>query len=141
LLPKPTSTMPLELSKASEGDLPRIIHVQFTAFADDAMNRIIFPTPLPASTLEKVVDHAREDMRNPDVTFMKVTDTDSGEVIAFGKWIIYKHERPEEEWKKEAKRDWGEGTNVEAADAFLGAFNEKRRKIMTGKAHCCRWQL
>jgi hypothetical protein len=42
--------MPLELSKASEGDLPRIIHVQFTAFADDAMNRIIFPTPLPAST-------------------------------------------------------------------------------------------
>jgi hypothetical protein len=77
-------------------------------------------------------------MRNPDVTFMKVTDTDSGEVIAFGKWIIYKHERPRKSGRKR-RRGLGEGTNVEAADAFLGAFNEKRRKIMTGKAHCCRW--
>ncbi|KAI9879338.1 MAG: hypothetical protein M1830_008798 [Pleopsidium flavum] len=128
--------MPLELSKASEDDLPRIIHVQFTAFADDAMSRIMFPTPTPASTLEKAVNRAREDMRNPDVTFTKVVDTDSGDIIAFGKWVIYKHERPEEEWTKETKRDWGEGTNVEAADTFIGAVNQKRRKIMAGKAHC-----
>lgn len=131
--------MPLQLAPASEADLTKLLEVQFAAFQDDAANRLMFPVPTPPSTFEKALDRAHRDFSNPDVAFVKVTDTEIGEIVSFAKWFIWKHQRPEEEWDKEEKRDWGEGTNVELADAFIGAINQKRRKIMEGKPHCCMW--
>lgn len=130
--------MPLQLAPASEADLPTIVKIQFAAFAQDAVNRLMFPVPTPPSTFEKALDRKGRDFRNPDVALMKVTDTETGEIISFAQWIIYKHQRPEEEWNKEEKRDWGEGTNVAVADAFMAAINRNRRKFMAGKPHCCR---
>ena len=130
--------MPLELARASAADLRKLLEIQFAAFAEDPMNAVMFPVPTPPSAFEKALERARNDFQDPDVAFVKVTDTDIGEIVSYARWFIWKHERPEEEWNKEKKRDWGEGTNVEAADAFVGAINEKRRKIMAGKPHCCK---
>ena len=131
--------MPLELAPAHEADLPRILEVQFAAFAQNPVNRLMFPVPTPPSTFEKALGRARRDLFNPDVALLKVTDTETGMIVSMAKWFIYKHERPEEEWNKEEKRDWGEGTNAEVADKFIGALNRKRRKFMAGKPYCCRW--
>ena len=136
-----TLKMPLQLGPASETDLPEILKVQFAAFAENAVNRLMFPVPTPPSTFEKSLDRARKDFRSPDVAFMKITDTETGEIVSFAKWFIYRQERPEAEWNKEDKRDWGEGTNVEVSDAFIGAINRNRRKFMAGKPHCCRLTL
>lgn len=130
--------MPLQLAPASEVDLPKILEVQFAAFAQDPVISLIFPVATSSSPFEKALDRAREDFRNPDVAFMKVTDTETGEIVSFAKWLIYKHQRPEEEWNKEEKRDWGKGTNVEVADAFFSAITRNRRKFMAGEPHCCR---
>lgn len=131
--------MPLQLAPASEADLPKILEVQFAAFAHDPIMRLMFPHPTPPATFEKAVDRARTDFRNPDVAFMKVIDTQTGEIVSFAKWNIYKQQRPDEEWNKEERRDWGEGTNVEVADAFFAALTRNRRKFMAGKPHCSRW--
>ncbi len=131
--------MPLELAQVTADDLPTVLQLQFAAFADDPMTQLMYPIrPTPVAVVEKAIERGRKDFLNPDTAFVKVHDTDSGEIVALAKWSIYKHERPGEEWKKEEKRDWGEGVNVEAADALIGAIGEKRKKIMAGKPHCCR---
>jgi GNAT superfamily N-acetyltransferase len=130
--------MPLQLAPAGEADLPKILEVQYAAFAQDPINRLMFPVPTPPSTFEKSLDRARRDISNPDVAFMKVTETETGEIVSFAKWYIYKHQRPEEEWNKEEKRDWGEGTNVEVADTFFGLLTRNRRKFMAGEPYCCK---
>lgn len=131
--------MPHHLAQASEADLPNILKVQFAAFAEDPLIRLMYPFPTPPSTFNEALERAQREFRNPDVAYLRITDTESGEIISFAKWIIYKHERPEEVWNKEETRDWGEGTNVEVADAFIGAINRNRKKIMAGKPHCCMW--
>lgn len=78
---------------------------------------------------------------NPTVRFMKVVDTDIGEIIAFARWNIYEVERPESEWKNMEPRTWDIGTNVEAANDFYNAIRDKRQKIMGGKPHCCMYEL
>lgn len=130
--------MPLTLSLANEEDLPKIVNVQFAAFASDEIQRFMYPFPTPPPTFEQALIRARIDFPRPECAFVKVMDTDIGELVAFAKWLIYKHERPEEEWNKQEKRTWAEGTNAELANEFIGAINEKRRKIMKGTPHCCR---
>ena len=130
--------MVLVLEKASEADIERLIQVNYITMASDPWYRIVFPTIPSASDRKPSIERWEKDMRtNASVMVMKVTDTEIQEIVAFAKWYVYKTERPESEWKKEEKREWDAGTNMEAGDAFLTAVCEKRQRIMGGKAHCC----
>ncbi|MCJ1258141.1 hypothetical protein MMC24_005972 [Lignoscripta atroalba] len=129
--------MPLQLQKGNETDLDRIYTIQTAAFAEDDLGQILFPGEITEDAKTRAIERARKDMRDPDITYMLAVDTDlDSQIVGFGKWHIYKHERPESEWKKVQKRDWGEGANVAAADEFFGAIQEKRARIIGGAAHC-----
>ena len=129
--------MPLILEKAVEADIERMIEVMYRAMSEDPWDRIMFPTtPEPNNRTNSITRWKNEMHTNPTQWLMKVVDTDLNEIIAFARWNIFRQERPESEWKKQEKRQWDEGTNVEAANAFMYAIIEKRQRVMGGKAHC-----
>jgi hypothetical protein len=70
-----------------------------------------------------------EILRNPET---------GGTIIAFAKWHLHRHERPESEWaeKRQATTElYGEGADLEACDAFLGGLREMRQQYIAGKPH------
>lgn len=130
--------MPLHLRVGVNADLERIMDIQFEAFGPDPWNQTLFPNGISPDSRARLTEYAKKDMdENPHVTFMTVVDTElDNQIIAFGKWYIYKQERPESEWNKSDSRVWGEDTNREAIHAFFTPLGEKRRKYMAGKPHC-----
>ena len=125
------------MQPAVEADLERIVEILFEAFAPDPLTQIMFPRGgEDPEAKNKALEQNRKDFHNPVITYMKIVDTDlNDEVIAFAKWYIYKEARPESEWKKPEVRDYGEGANQEAIDAFFGQLTEKRWKHLEGKPH------
>ena len=132
--------MPLSLQRATIADLPRIVHLEYSAFAHDPCSLVMFgPTP-SAELIQQSLDSAQNEMLHDARTqFMVVKDTEINDgVIAFAKWRFYKEMRPESEWRKPYEREPCKGTNDEARHLFKAAVVEKRQKIMGGRPYCCK---
>lgn len=132
--------MPLVMEKAQEGDIPRLLDIFYAAFHDDPWDNIMFPQVPPPEGRTASTQRWRYEMCvNPDIYFMKVVDSDKdNEILSFARWIIYRTERPENEWMDMTPRDWDEGTNVDAANEFSTAVHAMRQKVMEGRPHCCK---
>lgn len=118
--------------------MQRIIEIMYLAMSEDPWYRTVFrKIPEPKGRTKSMERWTRDMLMDPSLLVMKVIDTDLNEIIAFSRWHNFKQERPESEWKKDEKREWDEGTNEEAGNAFLSAIIEKRQRLMAGKAHCC----
>ncbi|KIW63424.1 hypothetical protein, variant 4 [Phialophora macrospora] len=126
------STMPLVLQEAVEADASRIVEIERLAYASNALSPILFPGPFPpeaaAQRAEGLVKQRRED---PTIRWVKVVDSETGEVAAFAKWDII--EKPKE-WVP--GRTFGPGCNIAACEEFFGGIRRKRHKLMGGKAYC-----
>lgn len=130
--------MPLLLEKAREEDIPRLLDIMYAAFHGDPWERVMFPQVPPPDARDASTERWRNEILNEHrITVLKVVDADSNhEIIAFARWHIYKSERPDSEWKGEARREWDEGTNVEAANTFFDGIRQRRQKVMAGRPHC-----
>jgi len=131
--------MPLLLQPVEEADLPRTLEIQAAAFASNNLNRVMFGgRPRSEETTEKALLRIRKELLDDqDTHILKVIDTDlDNKLIAFCKWHIYKHERSPSEYRTEGDRQFGPEVNVEVANAFFNALDEKRVEIMGGKPHC-----
>ncbi|CZR53747.1 uncharacterized protein PAC_03627 [Phialocephala subalpina] len=111
--------MPLQLSIATEDDIPQITKFQFAAFhPENRMHRLIYPSPLPvpdsiiSSTIQRTLKAWREDKEHITWVIIKDTDTkvkdlfgdgkEKDRVIAAAKWIIW----PPGETLKEGETRW-----------------------------------
>ncbi|KAJ9157536.1 hypothetical protein NKR23_g216 [Pleurostoma richardsiae] len=138
----------LRLRKATPTDVPDIVRVHAEAFGPGIMDHIMypggftedarakfgatfFPAPDPSKpssgeTIIVVVERAPEDG----------VDDAPGEIVAFGKWIIYRGPRPEEEWNVAAREMTqemlGEGADLVAYKAFIADHHYMRKKAMKG---------
>jgi GNAT superfamily N-acetyltransferase len=83
--------MPLTLSLAIPDDLPSLVRAQYAAFHPaDKLHVLIYPSPdpVPESIFEKIVQRQSAAWKD-NVTWVKVTDDETGTVIAGAKWIFY----------------------------------------------------
>ena len=132
--------MPLVVEKAQEEDIPQLLDIFYAAFHDDPWDLIMFPQVPPPEARTAATNRWRKEIStHPHITFLKVVDTDDdGEIIAFARWHVYRAERSKRDWQDMTRRDWDEGTNVDAANEFLDAVRRKRQKVMRGQPHCCK---
>ena len=102
--------MSLQLREGVHADLDRLMDIQFQAFGPDPLDQTFFPNGVSPDTRARMTEYARRDMLdNLHATFMTVIDLErDNEIIAFGKWYIYKHDRTESEWNNLDSREWGE---------------------------------
>jgi len=122
--------MSLVLAKAVDADFDRLMEIQFEAFGQtgDAPREpfidVMFPggdTPSgQAAARDLTLKWLRSD---PSATFLKVTDTITGEILGGAKWCVYM-EKPER-WQKRVQVE-GEGDETEYIEFALGTLYRNR---------------
>ena len=133
--------MGLKVSEIVDGDIDRLMEIQFAAFAGDPIFDAVYPGGNNSDSRAKAGARVLKDWKkNPHEQIMKCTDPSTGIIMAFGRWEIYKAERPESEWKKEGDSvDWASGRQKIVAEIFLGALKAIRERVWEGKPYCCKF--
>jgi len=133
--------MPLIIRKAAVEDVDRLTECIYAAFLEDPWGRIMFPKqPHPSADTPTKRRYRRQIETDSEISIMKVIDTDIEMMVGFARWEMYLKERPESEWKTDikAKREWDEGTNVEAAEALVTEVSRVEERVVAGSPHCCK---
>ncbi|OAP55832.1 hypothetical protein AYL99_09984 [Fonsecaea erecta] len=124
--------MPLVLQPANEADAARAVEIEYLAYASNPLNPILFPGPFPPEAknerAEGLIKQLHED---PTTRWMKVVDTETGEIAAFAKWNIIQEPR-----EPARTRQFGPGCNVQACEEFFGGIHAKRNELMGGRRYC-----
>ncbi|KAA6412761.1 MAG: hypothetical protein FRX48_03753 [Lasallia pustulata] len=126
--------MPLLLSIASEADMDELTKTQFAAFyPHEVFHDILWPGPPTSENLAKSKNRQLAWMAaDGHSTYLKVTDTGTGEIVAGAKWCVY---------DKDPNRsavltvDWygDEGSEDRAyAQYLIDEFNGRRTERMKG---------
>lgn len=130
--------MGLEVSEAAEGDIDRLMEIQFSAFEGEPYFDALYPGGNTTESRAKAAARVLKDWsKNPYEHIIICTDTESKVIMGFGRWEIYQTERPESEWRKKDPVDWAGGRQKEVAENFLGAVHALRERLWEGKPHCC----
>ncbi|EMC93956.1 hypothetical protein BAUCODRAFT_36425 [Baudoinia panamericana UAMH 10762] len=129
--------MALEVAPAEEGDIDRLMEIQFSAFESDPYHDALFPGDHYAPSTRKAAGDRTimEWRQDPSARFIKCTDRESGVILGYAKWNFYETERPREEWAKSPEVDWYSGRKKEIAENFLGATAAMRQKLWGGDPH------
>ena len=132
-----TAKMPLLITHASEFDIVRLMEVQFAAMAHEPYHHVLFPGPNTSSARAQAGIRTLADWkRDPSEKVLKVIDTDSGEIVSFGKWNFYTYERPKSEWDQHMEVDWTTDPALkEGAETYLREIHGMRHKYATGQPH------
>jgi GNAT superfamily N-acetyltransferase len=123
--------MPLTLSVATPDDLPSLVRAQYAAFhPTDTLHVLIYPSPdpIPESVFEKTVQRQRAAWKD-NVTWVKVTDDETGAVIAVKEmWM-----EDEVVASGEAAKNAGKGVDdLEYVSFIMGEFMGRRRDRVQG---------
>ncbi|KAH8781898.1 acyl-CoA N-acyltransferase [Hyaloscypha finlandica] len=125
--------MPLTLSLATPADLPNLVRAQYAAFhPNDTLHVLIYPSPdrVPESTFEKTVER-QTDAWKDNVTWVKVTDDETGSVIAGAKWIFWPKSGG---WAEEKGKRWPESFGIAYVSWIMEEFMGRRRERNQGPA-------
>ncbi|ROT42995.1 acetyltransferase [Sodiomyces alkalinus F11] len=127
----------------SESDLPllrRCAAVETLAFADSALNPVVFPGPFDPGADDKRAGELLSLLREEPGARIFVAvdpeaerdadadDDDDDAVLGWAKWAVYPDATPPPK-----PRVWGPGVNKEAADLVFGAIDKMRERAMVGK--------
>jgi hypothetical protein len=127
----------IDILPAAEADLPRIIDIQGASFAPNPWSQVMFPRGYDEECKAKMVEEGRGNFQDPTTVYMKAIDTESGEIISFARWHVYKQARPRSEWDTPAKPEYlGPNVNSEAYNEFMRLVHERRKQHLGGKPHC-----
>lgn len=130
--------MPLVIKDAWESDMDRMMEVQFAAMAQEPYHHMLFPGPNTSSARTKAGARTLADWRSdPSEKVLKVVDTDrEEELIGFGKWNVYMHERPRSEWDQHMEVDWTTDPTIkDGAETYLREIHGMRHKYASGQPH------
>ncbi|KAI9839998.1 MAG: hypothetical protein M1819_000190 [Sarea resinae] len=127
--------MPLTLAPAQESDLATLVEIQTTALADTAFSQVIHPNGMTATSRQALLERLRWSyLSDPHSWFLKVTDDDTGAVVAFAKWNVFAHPRTAEELDAEdaAEPKRAPELHADLIRNFFGQLHAWRRKLMGG---------
>ena len=121
--------MSLALSKAVDEDFDRLMDIQFAAFGQTGDSPrepyidLLYPGgDTPAGQAAARDRNLKSLHTDPTVTFLKITDTVTGEIIAGAKWLVYE-KKPE---PNHIEADWWEGEDREYAELIIGSLHRDR---------------
>ena len=130
--------MPLIVEHAMESDLPRLMEIQFNAFAREPYHHVLFPGGNNPEARDKAAKRIWKDVQDdPTDNILKCTDTTTGEILTYGKWNVYDKERTKEEYDKHDEVYWCDGVFKEACEEFLHKVHGMRHKAIGGQRHLC----
>lgn len=148
----------LRLRPATPADVPELVRIHFSAFGPGVMNRLMHPDGGSASARanfgKSFFPEPKGGAAGPkpspveDIIMVAELVPDAGagagagdrgaqpEIVAFAKWKLVKEPLPEEEACAEeapmTAEQFGEGSNAEVYNVFIGGMHRLRQKWMKG---------
>lgn len=132
------AVLPVQISEISD-----TYSVYFSAFASSHLLRALFPSSDTSSPefLKAHAAHTLEYWRSTTHQYtLKCIDGATGEIVGMALWDVYAQDREDEqEWRKKPEVGWLQGEERTRAEALLEPFWERKRRLVGGKAHICRF--
>jgi len=128
--------MLLELSFMNEHDLEEWVTTDFKSLKS-RRHCVLWSAEPSSSSISQLVELRRQSLASdPTVRYLKVTDTDTGELIACAKWNLYLSERSEAELER-ARRicQLIPEQDTPAMAEILDLVHEQRRNCMGTRPH------
>jgi hypothetical protein len=123
----------------SPTDFENLVDIQIAAFASSGIISMLTPNPITDEYIQKSIGkHIKSWREEPDVTYLKVIDTDlDGKMVAGAKWRINKQERSEEEVKKMYPVPDEQEKERQGLSDFMAFLSRVRKEYMGTKPFCC----
>ena len=117
------------LERATPADMREMVDLQYACFPPEVIDIFMGgSSPEDISRLcESYTKHMRE---NPSDVWIKVTDTETGKIIAASDWRVYVNGAPQQ--ADDEPPAWLEGAALERSKKITGQFNEARRRANPG---------
>ncbi|KAK3694511.1 N-acetyltransferase-like protein [Podospora appendiculata] len=149
---RPTSKPRIRIREATRADLSALLDVHFEAFDSDPMNQLMYPAGVTENARElfgqslfppesDTVDENKHGETRIFVAELLADDTADEvpvEIVAYAKWQIFRHGRPEAEWNTDdppmTTEMLGEGVDADVYNAFLGGMHRVRKQHSRGDA-------
>ena len=144
------------ISVAIPQDIPYLTTIQWAALTSNPLIKTLYPHgPTPGLTAFTRNSYTKA-LQFPSVRIIKATDTESGEIVAFAKWIKYPEKIPEplqgeggriQSVGQAGARGWSKGNtpsqkpdevDKRALGDWNGIITQMRRGIMKNRRHTCR---
>ena len=146
--------MTYKIALVEAADLPTITTIQWSALRGNPLTQTLYPRG-PTSELAKFTTASYERARAyPSVRILKAVDDETGQIVAFAKWIIYENngrryeqqdirdeastELPEvAEWNKEPKVQLPPHCYTRALNDWNNSIARMRKGIIGRRKHSC----
>ena len=132
--------MTLTLFPASREDIPRLVQILFSAFANDPLLMKCYPATS--------ANHAwwtqtfLNQMQHPSTVIMKITSDETGETVSFAKWLIHRefHNGTSSGGASGAVQPTNPSPdmNVPACKSLSEAQYKMRTSLMSTRSHICK---
>lgn len=142
-----TTTKPqLVLEEATHADADELAPLFAAAFHDgDDIAAKYFQKmcPLNDATTDGWIKSTHFGLDDPYTIFLKVTDKNTGKIVAYGRWLKPKKDEDKDQPGNEEGR-WDDVAAVcdeETANALFGAFHQNRHEMMGDRKHYCKFTI
>jgi hypothetical protein len=118
------------LAPCTPSDVPSMISIYESAFANDYFSSFTFPSTISHSEKHRWLrDRFLGTFQKPELRNFKIVETSTGRMAAWARWG-FPHSFTEEELKKQEleKDEWPQGSNLEVCDVKFGTLHEKRER-------------
>jgi hypothetical protein len=136
----------IHIREATPDDVDSLVDIHFDAFGGGIMSRLLNPNgPTQEARAKFASMFFPEAIENPtgvepftmvaELLPKDATDTDSPEIVAFGRWLLCRQPRPESEWNVETvmtAEQLGEGVDVDFHNSFIGGLRRKNALLAKG---------
>lgn len=126
----------LVLSEAVPDDIPTLSKMFPRSFHNDPYHKKMIPDT-PANDNWWQESHRRA-IRDPKTRLVKVTDEDTGEIVATARWVLPRDDDgPQPALEEERWPEFTDDFDHELANALFGGMGEHRTTFMGDRKHYC----
>lgn len=129
--------MTFQVLPLEHADLATYVRIHLAAFKEGIS--ACLTTTTEASKAQMEAQQSQKLLSDATAHYLKVVDTQTGEIIACARWHLYNEERSAEEVARaNALRPPPEGANVEAWNEFSGWLAYVRNTLVGGQKCWCK---
>ena len=154
--------MVFKIEPVKSGDIPSITIIQWAALQSNPLIQTLYPRGPTPSLTDFTVTSYQNAQRFPSVRLMKAVDPDTGNAVAFAKWIVFRKDEQESEraveedltgetapappppppkvnggWHKAKRRSEPPDCYVRALEDWNGIITRTRKGMMGNRRHSC----
>ena len=84
--------MTYAVSTVQPTDIPRLAEIQWAALSSNALTTVLYPRGATSELMEYTIQSYKRTATFPSAKLVKATNTVTGEVVGFAKWVVYRRD-------------------------------------------------